>query len=192
MVIFTAFTVVECFVSIACFICSLLFIQPILKSYGSGRTNFLNNQRNINSHDIPTVTFCYTSQEVEEFGIDLNVSLHLSHHNSKNQKSLSRNLFLDIPTKIDRFLVKIERMWTDNEFHQVSGKATVCYKTILKTIDSDRYDPSWLFRIQADFSREAPEESAVYITSESNAYGVVRQRWYDGSAATLYFKGYFR
>ena len=145
MVIFTAFTVVEFFVSIACFICSLLFIQPILKSYGSGRTNFLNNQRHINSHDIPTVTFCYDSPEIEEYGIDLNVSMHLgtfltpedlSPHSSENQKSLSRNLLLDIPTKIDRLLVKIERMWTDNNFHQVSGKVTLCYKTsILKSFD---------------------------------------------------------
>ena len=175
-------------------------MADILNSYISGRTNFISHQVDIIPEDIPVVSFCYGSNVIEKqdlYGIDINISVRVGHWLKKyRREKVSSNLSLDTSTRIGQFSVKIERMWTDNNIDPDFQLVYNCYKTsITNGISSDKYNSSWMFRIQADFSHKAPSETSVYFTSESNSYGVVMERWYDGKVGTLSVnapKGYAR
>ena len=162
------FKIIEWNVFIILLALSGYFMYEVLEQYISGKSSFAQSEKQIT--ELPTMTFCFSSNgeydgDVEyQYGTDFKIEYLIEWP----PKSFG---FLEVSKEIHKFneIITFEKLITS-----YSGS---CYKVSAKgmSIEKGKYTILLLHFVKTVPYDKLPHVK-VYITSEENSYGVVRQR----------------
>ena len=156
---------------------ALGFMKEVLEQFNSNDTSLKMSEIPIKHY--PTITFCFQNNNLT-YSADFNISYKdvvlqgetVEYEPEYSQYEYDENYYGDIPD----LRVKFQKVYS----HLHKG---ICY--LIKQINEENIKTHGDYvAIQINFNESLPFDSLpmieMYLTSESNSYGVIFKEWMDG------------
>ena len=173
------FKVIEYFFYLALFAIAIVFTREVFEKFQSEATSFLQKEENIVEN--PTITFCFQLDSNSiQFGKDLNITMGVKkgYDIIKTSSMLLNEGITHYRGNTEEILL-LEKIILEDVF--------TCYKITPKFLQLG----VWVYHIvyfdSATFIGKLPAVR-VYVTSENNSYGIIKENWSDGEQLSYTLK----
>ena len=168
---------------------SFLFVQKTMNEYLAGKTDYHKSYLPTTMKDFPTITLCFKHKGNLNYGKDFSIGLYQNYSDDKDfsdgkiiyaqlkegENEVTNSYGITHNLVVDNLVVEQSYTW--------AGFNTKCIKVSRKSgeldIGMEELDMYLLLSVEF-FSIPAPLESALYVTSEANAFGAIYEKWYEG------------
>ena len=161
-----------------------VFLKETVEDFLDGAATFTEEKQPLTLHDLPTLTICLDFKKSLSYGKDItfDATVKFSENSNETISTQLENGYVQILANLAIHLRKL-RLQTSNLVWQIQPNYQ-CFKI----------SPSWkgnevveLQKFELEIVLKLPNGSAgkchggsTFITSEDNAYGATRGRWFDG------------
>lgn len=159
---------------------SFIFMKEVLSQFFEATTNYKQTEEPIVEN--PTITVCFSRYDHKDLKLGSKFKIRMGDeetidldHKTSMKLKLGKNYYREDKDK----LVTVEYLRSENAFN--------CYKITPNFLILG----NWIYHI-FEFDDKTPLEKLpslqIYITSENNSYGIVREFWDDGSQLSFRLK----
>ena len=183
-----------CLVYIGLGAVSLIFVGGSFMAYWEEKTHYLTSTETVKGVDIPTLTFCmFLRNENGEYENSIKYGTNFSLWIAKNKSIADAGGFKKMHegeneithTKLKHtgkpFHIAVKQMHVlqNPDTHGSTSRRT-CLKISPVEYEIDPLEFGFL-EFATGTPHQAPEGAKLYASTESNAYGAVLEKWYDGA-----------
>ena len=175
------FKVIEWFIFICLLAVSAYFMYGVFEQYFSGKSSFTQSERRIT--ELPSITMCFSSNGVFDGDVKY-----------QYESDFKIEYLVEWPDKSVGFLKEGKNFNKYNETIFLKKITTTytgtCYKvaSTKPSINKGQYRSLILHFADSVTNNDSLPYVKIYVTSEKNSYGVVRQSWLDGNVKQILIK----
>ena len=173
------FKVIEYFFYLALFAIAIVFTREVFEKFQSEATSFLQKEENIVEN--PTITFCFQLDSNSiQFGKDLNITMGVKKgYDIIKTSSMLLNEGITHYRGNTEEIILLEKIILEDVF--------TCYKITPQFLQLG----VWVYHIvyfnSVTFAGKLPSVR-VYVTSENNSHGIIKENWSDGEQLSYTLK----